>query len=706
MNDVKNAAPTLLPLGAMMMASLLGSGAALAETEKTLNTVNVTATSEAPEGYLATKTRVGKVAQDPHDIPQAITTVSRTLMEEQEANSLREALRNVSGLSFNAAEGGRSGDNMMLRGFYTFGDMYLDGIRDTAQYNRETFNTEQVDVLRGAAAMLFGRGQAGGVINQVSKAPQLYSVNKAEIGVGSNEYREVKADLNQRIGETSAIRINLMNRDEGSPRKNPVTGATPEIHRAGIAPSVAFGLGTNNEVTLSHLYLESQDRPDYGIPFGTDNRPNADFAKSKAYWGLSSGFDDSQTNISTLNYLHKFSADTQWRTVARVAKYQRAYWASAPGTASNFISGGNAKTRDFTTDNVVVQSDFNTAFKLLGMRHELVTGVEFLHESSQRWTLKNLGTTIPFYQRGQYTTTQPNTYEGDTFSAYVQDTVEFLPNWRLTAGVRRDDMRSDYATVSGSGAGTSVTRFSGNFAENSYRTGLSWQPLPTHHYYLGWSDSFSPTADLYQLSGSQYPAERSKVSEIGGKWLFMDGALAFRTALYHATKDWERNTDLESAASILTKRRESNGIELELAGHVTDEWEIFGGLSVIDAKILEASPFAPNDSTVGQRPRNTPHTTANLWTTYLLGNGFKIGGGFEYKSERNGFSPTSAYNPKTVPSYIRWDAMAQWRQPGYSIKLNVQNLFNKLYYDALYDNGGFTVPGQARRYILSTEFKF
>ena len=135
--------------------------------------VTVKANAEQQDGLRATKTRVGKVVQDPHDVPQAITTVTRKLIEEQEANSLREALRNVSGLSFNAAEGGRSGDNMMLRGFYTFGDMYLDGIRDTAQYNRELFNLEHVDVLRGAAAMLLGRGQAGVVINQVSKTPML-----------------------------------------------------------------------------------------------------------------------------------------------------------------------------------------------------------------------------------------------------------------------------------------------------------------------------------------------------------------------------------------------------------------------------------------------------------------------------------------------------------------------------------------------------
>ena len=329
--------PAVLPLGAMMVASLLGvTPAAQAASEATMPTVTVKAAAESETpGYLAGKTRVGKVVQDPHDVPQAITTITRSLIEEQEANSLREALRNVSGLSFNAAEGGRSGDNMMLRGFYTFGDMYLDGIRDTAQYNREVFNLEQVDVLRGAAAMLFGRGQAGGVINQVSKTPKLYGTNKVSAGVGTDGYLETKADLNQALGESTALRLNLMQREEGSPRSNPATGASPENQRTGVAASVAFGLETDHEVTLSHLLTKSNDRPDYGIPFA-NARPNQDYAKSGAYWGLSNTFDDSQTNVTTLSSLYKISPDTQWRNVARYGKYQRAYWASAPGNASSF----------------------------------------------------------------------------------------------------------------------------------------------------------------------------------------------------------------------------------------------------------------------------------------------------------------------------------------------------------------------------------
>lgn len=693
-----------LPLSALALSGLFAAIApAGAEEEKVLSSVTVSGAAEAPDRYLASKTRVGKVVQDPHDVPQAITTVTRALIEEQEAHSLREALRNVSGLTFNAAEGGRSGDNMMLRGFYTFGDMYLDGVRDTAQYNRELFNIEQVDVLRGAAAMLFGRGQAGGVINQVSKTPTLEGGSKVSAGVGSTGYLETKADLNQRLGETTALRLNVMNRDEDSVRRNPQTGTTAEIHRQGVAPSIAFGLGTPHEVVLSHLWQKSDDRPDYGVPF-KNGQPNTTDFNARSSWGVAGSFDESETNISTLSYLYRISPETQWRTVLRNSTYYRSYWAAAPGNATNFTGGGSAKTREFETSDQVLQSDFSTAFTLFGLRHEALTGVEYLHEDSRRWTLANLGTAAqPIYRPGAYSNSTPNAYRGDTYSIYMQDALEFLPHWRLTAGVRRDQMRSDYATVQG----TTVTRFDGTFAENSYRAGLSWQPSAAQHYYAGWSDSFSPTADLYQLSGSTYPAERSKVSEIGAKWLLFGGDLALRTALYHAVKDWERNTDLESTASILTRKRSSEGLELELAGRISNKWEVFAGASFIDAEILAVSPSAPDNSAVGQMPRNTPKRTANLWTTYQLPAGFKIGGGLEYKSKRTGYVPTRSYaDPNTIPSYTRWDAMLAYEQPKYTVKLNVQNIFDKVYYDALYDNGGFTVPGQARRVILSTEYRF
>lgn len=701
--------------------------------DQTLPEVSVKAGSEpVQDGYQATKTRVGKVLQDPQDIPQAITTVTNSLMRDQQVGTLKEALRNVSGLTFNAAEGGRSGDNFMLRGFYTFGDIYLDGIRDTAQYNRETFNLEQVDVLRGSAAMLFGRGQAGGVINQVSKIPQLQDKNKITGSIGTDDYRQATGDFNKVIGETSAIRVNVMHRDEGSWRSNPVTGATPELHREGIAASLGLGLGTNDEFIFSHLYTSTRDKPDYGVPLNngitrsaTTRSPNTNNPIT-TYWGIDSNFDNSENNISTGTYTHKFSPDTQLRTQLRYADYQRTYWGITPSntvlpltTARN--NGNQTRISEYKT--TTLQSDLSTKFEAMGMKHEALTGVEYLHENSHRNTLLNIGTTaVPVYAPDVESTAAANNFKADNYAVYAQDTIEFIPNWKLLFGLRRDEMDANYT-----GAANAVNGGL-SYGEWSYRSGLSWQPTESQHYYLSYSDSFSPTADLYQLSATTNPAERSQTTELGSKWLFMDGDLSLRTALYTTNKDWERNQDLEAttANAILTKKRRTDGLELEVAGKLTPNWEVFGGIALMDAKILEVAPGA-DPRFAGQKARNTADATLNLWTTYEVVENWKIGFGAEAKGERYGYSPTGSvattssqgtatagpgvfstgnFDPNRIPGYVRLDAMVAYEQKKWAVRLNVRNLLDKDYYDSFYDNGGFTVPGTRRAAILTTEYKF
>lgn len=303
----------LLPLGAALMAGGLSISAFAAEGSESskaavLPTIKVEANAEVEkDGYRATTTRVGKTLQDPHDIPQAVTTVTNQLMEDQQVSSLKDALRNVAGLTFNAAEGGRAGDNMMLRGFYTFGDMYLDGIRDTAQYNRETFYLEQVDVLRGAGAMLFGRGQAGGVINQVSKVPHLGDKGKITGSVGMYGYYEMTGDFNKQITDTIAIRFNGMKRYESSWRKNPAANDHPTIDRDGFAISAAVGLNTANEFILSHIRTTVNDKPDYGVSFDSTTRKPQERFPAKYYWGTDNNFDKGTVNITTASFTHRFS---------------------------------------------------------------------------------------------------------------------------------------------------------------------------------------------------------------------------------------------------------------------------------------------------------------------------------------------------------------------------------------------------------------
>lgn len=734
-------APTAASLAFMMLApgSLLAQTAPTANpaqstaSETTLPTVKVEDTADpmaVNNGYQATETRVGKIKQDPHDVAQAITTVTNQLMEEQQVGSLREALRNVSGLTFNAAEGGRAGDNMMLRGFYTFGDLYLDGIRDTAQYNRETFFLEQVDVLRGSASMLFGRGQAGGVINLVSKTPKRADAYSLTGSVGTDNYTEVTADLNKRLGENSALRVNLMKRDEGSWRSNPVSGAEPEVHRSGAQISLSLGMQTDDEFNFSHVYMRNRDIPDYGFPFDAATRSPSTAFSPDTFWGIDANFDDSDVSITTGTWTHAFSPTSELRTTVRYGDYERSYWArtpnatQAPNANGTIVNGANynaGPTRSLDYETLTVQSDFNTQFRALGMRHELVSGVEYLHEDSHRAGLLNLsgGTAVasfppPSFQPYVEGTTGRNNFTGDSYALYVQDTVEFIPFWKATLGVRRDQLDAEYSSA------TSPTL---SYGEWSTRAALSYQPTETAHYYVGYSDSFSPTADLYQLTLEPQPAETSQVLEVGAKWMLFEGDLTFRTALYRAIKHWERNTDLESTAAILTKKRRTDGIEFEAAGRITPNWEVFSGLALMDAEILEVAEqsngTAADPRYAGKRPRNTPNYTFNLWTTYALGGGWKLGGGVEVKGERYGYNPSnsnpaqyptlpgsSEFHPNTAPSYDRWDAMVSYEQKAWSVRLNVKNVFDEVYYDAIYDNGPFTVPGTGRQFILTSELKF
>jgi catecholate siderophore receptor len=730
--------PKLQPLGALLLAGLsplapatasaqaltspapAASAASAAAPTKRLPTVRVEGQADKPEGALVTTTRVGKVLQNPHDVPQAITTVPQQIMQEQQVGTLREAMRNVAGVSFNAAEGGRSGDNMNLRGFYTFGDIYLDGIRDTAQYNRETFNLEQIDVLRGAGAMLFGRGQAGGVINQVSKTPKAKTGGEVTAAVGTHGYQELKADVNGAISEDVGIRVNAFQRDEGSWRRNPATGQEPELHRKGYAVSLALNQSKDSKFWLNHVYSSTRDVPDYGISFDAATRAPGTQQPAKNFFGTVRNFDHSDTSLTTLVNETRFNADQRLRTQLRVGDYQRSYWAKTPSLTStpdaDAVVGGN-QTRTMHYRTTTLQSDYSQKFKLAGMQHEALAGLEWLQEKNSRAGLTNQGGTTtanPPVFLPDVSTATPTTFKSDSYALYAQDTVEFIRDWKLTAGVRRDDMNAQYS---------SSTSPQLHFGENSTRAALSWQPDDATHYYLAYSDSFSPTADLYQLTVAPQPPETSQVLELGAKWLFMHGDLALRTALYQATKNWERNTDLESTSSILTKKRRTRGLEVDLAGRVTDAWEVFGGVSLMNAKILSVAEnvnattgavTVANEGFTGQRARNTPEYAFTLWTTYKVDGNWQLGTGLEAQGDRYAYQPGSAtlptlngvFHPNTAPSYVRWDAMLHYDKSTWSAKLNIKNLADKVYYESVYDNGGFTVPGPRRTAILSGTYRF
>ena len=276
------------------------------------------------------------------------------------------------------------------------------------------------------------------------------------------------------------------------------------------------------------------------MPFdGRTKRPSRLF-DPEDFWGTRDTFDDSETNITSLVHQLRLSSKAELRTQLRYATYNRAYWAAAPSSSrapTVDLTAGQSKTRRSETEDLTLQSDLTMRTELFGMKHELLAGVEYLKENAARWTLLNQGSAASaHYTGGVLNRPAAGKYSGDTIAVYAQDTIEFVPDWKFTLGLRRDELDADYDFYNQNTHTASSAAL--RYGETSVRTGLSWQPSADAQDHF--SDSFSPTADLYQLSGNAYPAERSSVRR--RKWLPLECDLALRAALYRADAEWSAPT--------------------------------------------------------------------------------------------------------------------------------------------------------------------
>jgi catecholate siderophore receptor len=662
-------------------------------------------------GFKPTKTRVGKTAQEVKDIPQAITVITEQLMHDKNADSLKEALRNVAGVTFNAGEGGRIGDNITIRGYSAVGDLYLDNMRDAAQYNRETFNLEQIDVLKGSSSMLFGRGSTGGVINQVSKIAKPVDAYEANLTVGSNNYKRGTVDLNKAITDNVSFRLNAMKTKADSFRD----GVSKD--RWGAAPTLTIGSGTQNEITLSYYHLQENNIPDFGIPYFQNKPLNVPIER---FYGMSNAdYEDNKTGIATASYTHLFSNDSSIKTTVRDSRYERDMRASAPRltSAANALSIANGtavvnrqrQARGAKEHQFNLQSDFNTKFTTGKLKHEFIGGIEYVNESANRWTNTNTSAANPATTVGNTNTnpvlseaflnnwsrTAPNSYKGQTYSMYVQDTVEFLPGFKFMGGVRYDSMKADYTRSTGGD-------LSRKDAEISGRAGLLYQPNPNSTYYVSYSTGFNPSAELYQLDNRSQNTdpEKTRNMEIGAKWNLLNDDLSLRTSLSRSEKTNERNTDLAIPdVYLLSGKRHTDAFEFEAVGRITDKWEVFANYAYMKAKIDRAAGSAAN--TQGNVPANTPRYTYSLWTTYKLPYGFKVGGGIEGVGKRY----ANATNTTSIPGYTRVDALIEYQATKkIDVKLNVKNLLNRKYYESIYT--GHILPGTSRAYEFTLTAKF
>ena len=750
-------ASKLLPLGAMLLAASLATSAH-AQAEKTLSTVTVREKAETAEGkdsLRATETSIGKGKQQLRDIPQSITVVTEKQLDDRNLDTVKDALKQTAGITFQAAEGGE--EDIRLRGFAlsTTGDIFVDGLRDPAFYDRDTFNLDRVELLRGSASMLFGRGSTGGAVNLVNKVPRLMDENQIDMTVGSHNHRRVVGDFNQQTGESSALRVSAMKTTADN------NGAGSSIDKQGIAGSYRWGIGERDEFTASLYRLENNNGINYGMPWitpngsSTTNNPNTTLlpVSSATYYGMTSDYNNGTATYATLAHTHRFDGDTELTTRVRQGAYTRDQRAStirfedSPtglnnfGTNTRLSRGTQNKIQDL--DSFYFQSDLSAKFDALGMRHALLSGVDLAQENKIVYGTPGFSSTLTNAQRTDYTNTylaalgltkplttagmtngansinegarplyETNNYTSTAWGIYIQDLVQVAPYWKLLGGLRYDNLKGSYNAINYSYSGNAVTAGSFNrssmnnyemkVGEWSKRVGALFQPSERESYHFSAATSFNTSGDAYSLgAGSKdVPPEQSINLELGAKIDSADKNFSTRYALFQSTKLNERNTDpLQPGVTVLSGRRHAAGLEADITGRLSPRWEVFGSFMWMPVAKIDVG--GQGAEAAGARPSLTPRVSATLWNTYQINGQWRVGAGLNHRGAQ-----TPNRNPGwEAPAFTTADVMAEYRyDEQLTFKGNVSNLTNKLYADQLYS--GHYVPGAGRLVQVTGSYKF
>lgn len=723
----------------MLLASSLASGAwaqqapAAPATAGTLGTVTVRDSALKDSGATNSKnelrierTQIGKGDQELRDIPQSVTVMTEKLMSDRNLDDFREVLRTTAGVTFQAGETGE--EDVRLRGFSLgqAGDIYRDGMRDAPLYERDTFNDDRVEIIKGSASMLFGKGSTGGVVNQVSKQPFLMTQHEVNATIGTGSEKRITGDLNFQTGEDSALRLNLLGYDAEN------WGA--KQRKIGVAPTFRWGIGTRDEFTVGAYYLDIKGRSSYAHPWIIDSSGKIiPTLPARNFYGLDGDHLNTSAKYVTFGHTHRFDNGGELKTRLRAGQYERDLlgspisFAQPRPTAVSDITDSTvlnraSKGRIGKSDVVMLQSDYSNTFELGGRKHQLLTGVDVYDESAKRannyanpatrppttvgtpndgaWVPDERATPVPF-----------NKFTSRSIGFYVQDTMELTDTFKLVAGARFDHFRASYNNADGT---LSNARSDNLF---SPRVGLIYQPNDTSSYYASYGTSFNTSGDAYQYGvnvsagterSSNTGPEKSRNFEIGGKWdLFEKRAMA-GVAIFYSEKYNERNTDPDTAAQqeLLSGKRHAAGMEFNFAGRITPAWEVFWNHTWIPSAKIDKSNVALSATGTGaqvegDRPGLTPKHSGSLWTTYRVLPQLRLGLGANYRSSQ---SPDGQRTYRTS-SFVTFDAMAEYAiNEKVSLKLNVTNLSNKLYADSLYR--GFYVPGAPRRVELSVKALF
>jgi len=714
--------------------------------------------ASAPSLYAPNASADPKFSRPLVDTTRTITVIPEKVMQDQGVTNLSDALKNVPGVgAFFAGENGNSttGDAIYMRGADTSNSIYSDGIRDIGSVSRDTFNTQQVEVIKGPSGSDYGRSAPTGSINTISKQPRLDSGLDASVSVGSAWFRRGTLDLDQAINDNSAFRLNLMGEETHDAGRDNVKN-----RRWGVAPSLAFGLDTPTRLYLNVLHVEQNNTPDGGVPTiglrgysapsaGTAALNGAGRVNSENFYGTDSDYDDSTTDSATLRLEHDLSDSTTVRNTTRWARVKQDYLLTAVmGGATNIVQPNRndvqswswsrlANTKDVSNKILTNQTNISSRFQTGSVGHDVSAGVEFTRETQTNYGVRaitpppvNIYHPVSSISVGGLDRNGANANgQTDTFGVYAFDTLQITRDIELNGGVRLDNYRTEYDSATacgGTGRGalacpagtprntpitTIDTAKSGNLV--NWKAGALYHLTDNGNLYVNYAISQQPPGgSSFTLAQSgtgsnanrtDFKPQKAKTSELGTKWEVLDKRLQLSAALFRTDIENEVEQNDDGTSSQYGRKR-VEGYELTAAGNITPEWQLLAGYTLQHASVREGAKTAQDG---GSTVPYTPEHAFTLWTQYQASDSIALGGGARYVGGMHRGTDGAVGTPSSTEGYWVADAKAGYKvNANLDLQLNVYNVFDTHAVSSINKSGYRYHPVEPRTFLLSANVHF
>lgn len=670
----------------LVSLALLGTGFTAQATDETMTVVG----KRSQHQEVATATRTNTPAKL---VPQTIDSVKVSELTAFGQPTLSEALVGIPGVD---ASGDTRFDGVTIRGFSAGTDFYLDGFRDDMQYTRDLGNIERVEVLKGPAAVLYGRGSSGGIINRISKKPQKGQESSVTVRVGSYDYQRMAADLSAEPSEAVQLRLNVAQEDNDSFR-NGVHG-----RRTMVAPAMNWDITDRLSWLLQYERNESHRTPDRGIP-GLNGRP-ADVPRDAVYSDLRRDYINDLAQSARSRFTWDVNDDWQVRQQLSLidlsSQFDNTYITKMKGeqiTRTRF-------QQDLQTRNLASSLEVEGHLQSGPIAHTLLVGTDqgWQERYPKLWKSPELVSfnlynpeALPTYD-GKMSPYSDKRSKVRSAGTYVQDQLT-LGDWQLLLGLRydhfevnsRDNIKRSEETITNSAL--------------SPRAGLVWSPVEEHALYVSYSKSFMPNGgaliglnDVGNKNNNLDP-EFTRQYETGVKSDWLDGHLATTLSFYRLEMYNKRRTDPnDNKTVLLTGLQRTDGIELSTRAQLNDEVYLRGGIALQDAEMVEDS------INKGNRPSSVSRLNGELFAGYQQG---KLGWFGESGVTAVGDRFADNANTTVLPGYARVDARAGYRWQHWEAQFGMENLFDTHYYVSA-TGASQIMPGSPRQVNLTTSYRF